>query len=86
MRIHALHMLKPAERRDQQAAETRKQLAPARRALEKVEKAMAEVEGRIATVEASLADSALYDAGQRDSLQALLLEQGQLRQRLQAQG
>jgi len=68
----------------QQAAETRKQLAPARKALEKVEKAMAEVEARIAAVEASLADSDLYDTGQRDRLQALLLEQGQLRQRMAA--
>ena len=68
----------------QQAAEARKQLAPARRALEKIEAEIAAVDGRIAALDAVLADGTLYEAAQRDRLQALLLEQGQLRQRKDA--
>jgi ATP-binding cassette subfamily F protein 3 len=68
----------------QQAAELRKQMAPARKGLEKIEKDIASLESRIADIDRQLADSGLYQPGQRDSLQALLQEQGRLRQQRDA--
>ncbi|KJS08254.1 MAG: ABC transporter ATP-binding protein [Gammaproteobacteria bacterium BRH_c0] len=64
----------------QQEAELRKQLAPLKKALEATERKIAKVETAIAAIEVQLADSAIYGAEQRDRLQALLLEQGTLRQ------
>ncbi|MCK9564035.1 MAG: ATP-binding cassette domain-containing protein, partial [Bacteroidales bacterium] len=68
----------------QQAAEVRRQLAPAKRALEKTEKAIADLETALLAVEQQLAEPDLYGAEQRDRLQQLLQEQGQLRQRKEA--
>lgn len=62
-----------------QAADIRKQLNPLNNAIKNTEKEIASTEKKLTTVEHKLSESDLYEAKNKDKLQALLKEQGQLR-------
>jgi len=64
----------------QLAAQRRQQLKPLKDALNKAEKTLEKVQLRLAQLEEALADTALYEAAQKDKLQSLLREQGLLKQ------
>jgi len=63
-----------------QAAEIRKQLSPISNAIKKIEQKMATTDQALEKIEASLGDNTLYDPTNKDKLQQLLLQQGNLKQ------
>lgn len=63
----------------QQAADIRKQLNPINNAIKNTEKDIANTDKKLASIEQDLADSDLYESNNKDKLQALLKQQGQLR-------
>jgi len=65
----------------QQAAALRQQLAPHKREAEKLEKELNTLHEKLAKVEASLGDSAIYEAANKDKLRDLLAEQVKLKAR-----
>ncbi|MDD1966253.1 ATP-binding cassette domain-containing protein [Pseudomonas sp. NPDC090203] len=65
----------------QQAAALRQQLAPHKREAEKLEKELNTLHEKLAKVEASLGDSAIYEAANKDKLRDLLAEQAKLKAR-----
>lgn len=65
----------------QQAAALRQQLAPHKREAEKLEKELGTVHEKLAAIEAALADSANYEAANKDKLRELLAEQARLKTR-----
>jgi ATP-binding cassette subfamily F protein 3 len=65
----------------QQAAALRQQLAPHKREAEKLERDLGTLHEKLAKVEAALADSANYDAANKDKLRDLLAEQAKLKAR-----
>ena len=67
-------------RRD--AAQTRVQLQPLRTAIKQIEAELKEAQTTVAAVQQRLADPALYAAGNGDELQALTLQDAQLRSRI----
>ena len=64
----------------QSAAELRKKLQPINNAIKKIETAMEKTDKALVEIEAALGESSLYEAEQKDKLQKLLLQQGELRQ------
>lgn len=64
----------------QQAADIRKQLNPINNAIKKTEKDITSTDNKLASIEQDLTDSDLYAASNKDKLQTLLKQQGQLRQ------
>jgi ATP-binding cassette subfamily F protein 3 len=74
----------PAQSKKQQrqaAAQQREQLRPLRKSIAANEKEMGKTESRLAELEDLLADATLYDAERKTDLDALLREQGVLRNR-----
>ena len=67
----------------QQAAELRKKLKPLTQTIKKLESHIAKHEERLGVIEEQLADSQLYDEANKDTLQKLLREQGELKQNYQ---
>ncbi len=65
--------------RKREQAELRKQLSPWKKQLAGAEQAIAKAEARLAELETALADTALYEAAQKDRLRALLAEQADVR-------
>ncbi|MEG5264961.1 ATP-binding cassette domain-containing protein [Pseudomonas sp. JDS28PS106] len=65
----------------QQAAALRQQLAPHKREAEKLEKELGTLHEKLAAIEAALADSANYEAANKDKLRELLAEQARLKTR-----
>lgn len=63
----------------QQAANRREQLRPLQQEIRRIERELERQQQALAGIEARLADPALYDAAQKETLQALLREQGTLR-------
>lgn len=77
----------PAERLDKKqqrqiAADKRKQLSPLKKQLQKLEQQQEKSQQAIQTLEQELAAPELYEAGQKQQLQTLLLQQKQLSQEL----
>ena len=70
-----------AQRRQQ--AENRKKLSPLTQRLKQAETAMARLQKELETVEVSLADEGLYQPEQKARLQALMLEQGTIKQQIE---
>ena len=64
----------------QQAAELRKKLNPITNAIKKIERQISDFETKLAAIEDSLSDTSLYEDGNKDKLQQLLIDQGELRQ------
>ena len=79
-------VLSTSDKKDQRraAAAKRRQTAPLRQALKQAEKDMEKLESACQDIEVSLNDTALYEADQKDQLQALLQRQGELRKQLEA--
>ncbi|HSG89126.1 MAG TPA: ATP-binding cassette domain-containing protein [Pseudomonadales bacterium] len=81
---------RPAQNRaDRQAekraeAERRAKLKPLRDEIGKLEKAMERDQKRLTDIETRLGDETLYEAARKDELTALLKEQGELRQQVEA--
>jgi ATP-binding cassette subfamily F protein 3 len=71
-----------AEKRE--AAELRKRLKPLKDEIGRLERELETQQGRLAALETTLADETLYTDARRDDLTALLKEQGELRQRVEA--
>ncbi|WP_122500729.1 ATP-binding cassette domain-containing protein [Pseudomonas viridiflava] len=65
----------------QQAAALRQQLAPHKREADKLERDLGTLHEKLAKVEEALADSANYDAANKDKLRDLLAEQAKLKVR-----
>ncbi|MCO8167050.1 ATP-binding cassette domain-containing protein [Pseudomonas sp. 21LCFQ02] len=65
----------------QQAAALRQQLAPHKKQAEKLERELGEVQEKLARIEHGLADSAIYEAANKDKLRELLSEQARLKTR-----
>jgi ATP-binding cassette subfamily F protein 3 len=65
----------------QQAAALRQQLAPHKREAEKLEKELNTLHEKMAKIEASLGDSAMYEAANKDKLRDLLADQAKLKAR-----
>ena len=65
----------------QQAAALRQQLAPHKREADKLERELGLLHEKLAKVEEALADSANYDAANKDKLRELLAEQAKLKTR-----
>jgi ATP-binding cassette subfamily F protein 3 len=65
----------------QQAAALRQQLAPHKREADKLEKELGVLHEKLAKIEASLGDSAIYEAANKDKLRDLLAEQAKLKVR-----
>ncbi|MDB6143426.1 MAG: transporter ATP-binding protein [Pseudomonas sp.] len=65
----------------QQAATLRQQLAPHKREADKLERELGTLHEKLAKVEAALADSANYDAANKDKLRDLLADQAKLKVR-----
>ena len=63
----------------QQAAALRQQLAPHKKLADKLERDLGTLHERLAKVEAELADSANYEAANKDKLRDLLAEQAKLK-------
>lgn len=63
----------------QQAANQRQKLNPLRNAIKKIEQEMAKTQLSLEQLETSLTDGSLYEADNKQQLQALLQQQGQLR-------
>ncbi len=61
-----------------QAAEVRKQLMPITNAIKKIERQMEKTDSRLGEVETQLADTAFYEAENKEQLQQLLQVQAQL--------
>ncbi len=59
----------------------RQQLAPHKREADKLERDLGVLHEKLAKVEEALADSANYDAANKDKLRALLAEQAKLKVR-----
>ena len=55
-------------------------MAPLKKQIAAVEKKVAAIEASLEEIDLQLADSALYGAAGKDKLQALLVEQGRLKQ------
>ena len=72
-----------ARRQRQEAAAQRQQLEPVKKQLKKLESEISKGQRSLQLLEQQLSDHSLYEAAQKDQLQALLQEQGRLRQRLQ---
>ena len=70
------------DRRQQrrEAARKREQLAPLAKKLSGVEKSIARLDKQLADIDGTLADQQLYEESEKDRLQALLKEQGRLKQ------
>ncbi len=66
----------------QQAAAKREQLKPLTNKLKKYEKELDSLQNQLEQLETQLADTSLYEADNKDQLQFLLQEQGQLKQQL----
>ncbi|WP_459200258.1 ATP-binding cassette domain-containing protein [Pseudomonas tremae] len=79
MPVNADKTDKKAQR--QQAAALRQQLAPHKREADKLERDLGLVNEKLAKVEEALADSANYDAANKDKLRDLLAEQAKLKVR-----
>lgn len=62
----------------QQEAEQRRALKPLQNRLKKLEQQLEALNGRKEQIETQLADSAIYDEGEKDRLKALLVEQADL--------
>ena len=79
-------VLSTSDKKDQRraAAAKRRQTAPLRQALKQAEKDMEKLESACQDIEVSLNETALYEADQKDQLQALLQRQGELRKQLEA--
>ncbi len=77
---------KPANKKSQRqaAAELRQQLEPLRKTIRTAEHGMQRYNQKLAEVEQELAQEDIYAAGNKDQLQRLLLEQGKLRQEVNA--
>lgn len=78
---------KPTERLDKKqqrqiAADKRKQLSPLKKQLQKLERQQEKFQQAIQTLEQELAAPELYEDGQKQQLQTLLLQQKQLNQEL----
>lgn len=67
----------------QQAAELRKKLKPLTQSIKKLESAITKHEEKLGAIEEQLADSQLYEESNKDTLQKLLREQGELKQNYQ---
>lgn len=65
----------------QQAAALRQQLAPHKREADKLERDLGTLHEKLSTVEAALADSANYEAANKDKLRDLLADQAKLKVR-----
>jgi ATP-binding cassette subfamily F protein 3 len=65
----------------QAAAELRQQLAPHKRRAEALEKELGQVQASLAEVEADLADSAIYEASEKERLRNRLASQAQFKAR-----
>ncbi|MEY8247637.1 MAG: ATP-binding cassette domain-containing protein [Bermanella sp.] len=63
-------------------AEIRRQVSPLKKAVDKLEAQLEEVQAQLDLQEQRLADTGLYEAGQKDQLQAVLAEQAQCTQKL----
>ncbi|MCH7312689.1 ATP-binding cassette domain-containing protein [Acinetobacter sp. ANC 4805] len=72
---------KEAQRKE--AARRRELTRPIRKNIEKVEAQIEKVQPRLATIEHALADSALYEANQKDNLMKLMDEQNELKVKLE---
>ncbi len=68
----------------QQAAEQRRQMQPLKKEIEALEKEMEQLQQAHAEVQDQLADTSLYEAEQRDTLKALLKQESDLKQTLEA--
>ena len=62
----------------QNSAEQRKKLAPIKQAITKIEKLLAKLDTKLAKLEDALADSQIYEQENKDQLQDLLKQQGEL--------
>ena len=67
----------------QQAAQLRQQLAPLTKQLKKLEREQNDCSDKLQSIENKLADPAYYEADKKDELQAMLIEQGKLTNRLE---
>jgi ATP-binding cassette subfamily F protein 3 len=68
----------------QQAAELRKKLQPLSKLIKQLENKISQHEEKLGTLEEQLADNQLYDENNKDKLQRILREQGELKQSYQA--
>ncbi len=68
------------KRQRQLSAEQRKKINPLKNAIKKTEKEIEQLEKQLTDIEHSLSDSGIYDADNKDKLQALLKKQGELSQ------
>src|SRR5690606_17067442 len=64
----------------QQAADIRKQLAPLKKVISALEAKVAKLDEKLATIDHQLADVSLYEEGNKEQLQSLLVEKGTLNQ------
>lgn len=69
--------------RRQQAAQIRQQLRPLQQAAKKLESQIEQLQMRLAQIDNLLADTAIYQDSQKEQLQKLLQEQGQLKNQLE---
>ncbi|GAB6041236.1 ATP-binding cassette domain-containing protein [Endothiovibrio diazotrophicus] len=76
--INAEHSAAARKERKRAEAERRKQLAPLRREFERLEKRMEKLAAEKAAMDERLADPALYEAANKETLKGLLLEQARL--------
>ncbi|MGB1256320.1 MAG: ATP-binding cassette domain-containing protein [Thiolinea sp.] len=77
--------LSASERKDQrrEAAERRKQLQPLKKQVDKLEQQMQQLEQRRTELETELADPDIYAEANKEKLKALLLEQGEVENKLE---
>ena len=68
----------------QQAAELRTQLAPLKKLVTLAEKSMAKIEPSLVAIEQRLADPSIYEQSNKDELKAVLKQQGELREAMEA--
>ena len=68
----------------QQQAESRRKLQPIRNEIKKVELEMDKLNQHKQDIEQTLSESDIYDSGNKQKLQQVLLEQGQLNQKLES--
>lgn len=68
----------------QQSAQAREKLAAVRKKASQLESLIAKLQTQLAAIDKQLADSALYEAEQKNRLQALLLEQASIRQNIES--
>ncbi len=65
------------------AAELREKLRPLRKSVEKHEKAMQTAQGHLDTISEAMSDNSLYEAANKDKLQALLADEAKWKQSLE---